>query len=69
MFIIIIIIVFISWLLYTRQENFSPITCVTTARCLRNMINSGELTNKEAEMLWISQQYDANCGVSAHNMF
>lgn len=63
MWLIIILLLLIMILSQKQTENFlDPVSCVIMLRRMKDDVKNGYLTNKQAEMLWISNRYDMACG-------
>lgn len=66
---VLIIILFVVILLVwnqpdvnTRENYYDPVSCVIMFRVLKNAIKTGELTNDQANLLWMVRRYDMDCG-------
>lgn len=58
----IIAIILIVCYLQIIEPYYDPVSCVVMYRRMRNAVSRGELTNLQADLLWIIKKYDLACG-------
>lgn len=66
-FVLLIFVILCSCLIFKffchRFEHYyDPVSCVRAMKMMKNAIRDGELTEKQANILWISKKYDSDCG-------